>query len=201
MNRRRRPGPEQVSLAQLFEENQQQPPERPRRGLPWWLTTAALALAVAGGLYAVLRVFGLLVPYSVLAGAVLTGMLLRRVLKQLPPAEPPAALRSPAWGVTDDDPDHAPVVLDGLVNAVKRWEARFSWTERDHVRFAQSVLPRLRELVEERLRQRHGVTLRADPDRARALIGPALWGFLHEPVRRNPTPREVADIVTQMEKI
>jgi hypothetical protein len=141
------------------------------------------------------------VPYSVLTGTILAVLVLRRVLRMVRPGAPPPALRSPAWGVTDDDPDPTPPALDGLVSALRRWEARFSWTERDHARFVQSVLPRLQELVDERLRQRHGVTLRADPDRAKALVGPTLWSFLHTPVRRSPTPRGVAEIVAEMEKI
>jgi hypothetical protein len=189
---------ERVSLDQLFTEWDQAPAERPRRWYPW-LRDLVVALGIGGAVYAVLRVFGFVSPYPVLAGAALALLLLRRALMAVPVADSPAAMHSPAWGVTDDDARFAP--SDGVVRAVQRWEARFGWTERDHLRYASAVRPRLHELVDERLRQRHGLTLRADPTRARALIGDPLWTFLHEPVERTPTQREVAAIVGEMEKI
>jgi hypothetical protein len=109
-------------------------------------------------------------------------------------------LHSPAWGVVDSTPGQFPP-LDGVVRAVQRWEARFTWTERDHARWASAVRPRLVDLVDERLRHRHGLTLRRDPARARAVIGDELWTFLHAPVRRGPSPRDMATIIAEIEKI
>jgi hypothetical protein len=187
---------ERVSLDQLFTE-WDQPPQR-RRGP--WLRDTLMAMAVAAAVYAVLRAFGFVSPYPVLAGTALAVLWLRRALQSIPIDEPPPAMYSPAWGVTDDDGTRfAPI--DGLVRAVQRWESRFGWTERDHVRFGTAVLPRLYEVVDERLRQRHGVTMRGDPERARALVGDPLWTFLHAPLDRSPTPRETAAIVAEMEKI
>src|SRR5688572_21456137 len=91
---------ERVSLDQLFTE-WDQPPERPRRGP--WVRDALMALAVAGAAYAVLRVFGFVSPYPVLAGIALACLWLRRALQAVAVDEPPAAMYSPAWGVTDDE--------------------------------------------------------------------------------------------------
>jgi hypothetical protein len=190
---------ERVSLDQLFTDFEQRQPELDRERY-WWLRDLVLATAMATGLWAVLRVLGLVSPFPMLIGGFLAVLLLRRVLRMVPVGEPPPAMYSAAWGVIDDDGGRfAPI--DGLVRAVQRWESRFGWTERDHVRYASAVRPRLVELVDERLRQRHGVTLRGDPARARELTGERLWTFLHAAVGHTPTPREVAAIVAEMEKI
>jgi hypothetical protein len=192
------PRPERVSLEQLLTDAQE-PPDRPPRRRPW-LRDPLWALGSALGIYAVLRVFGFVTPLVVLAAAAFAVMTVRRVLAAVPVGEPPAALRSPAWGVTDDAAGgYSPV--DGVLRVVQRWEARFSWTDRDHVRYAEAVHPRLIELADERLRQRHGITLRGDPRRAKAALGDPLWTFLHAPIRRGPGPREVAAAVAEMEKI
>jgi hypothetical protein len=190
---------ERVSLDQLFSEWEQRQPELDRARY-WWLRDLALALFVSGGIYVVMRVFGFISPYAMLVSAILAVLLLRRALVAVPVSEPPPAMYSAAWGVLDDDgTPFAPI--DGLVRAVQRWESRFGWTERDHVRYASAVRPRLVELVDERLRQRHGVTVRSDPQRARALVGEQLWAFLFGRVERTPSPREVAVMVGEMEKI
>jgi hypothetical protein len=201
------PGPERVTLDQLLGEAPDDAGAAPAgetglRRLPWLLRYLGFAVVVAGGIFAVLRVFGFFVPYVVLAGSLFAMLMLRRVLKLVAVPPPPPALRSPAWGVTDDD-DPQPVAPpeDGVVSAVRRWEARFAWTERDRARYATAVLPRVRELADERLRQRHGLTLASEPDRARRLVGPAVWRFLNEPSRRGPTPAELAEIVAELEKI
>jgi hypothetical protein len=136
----------------------------------------------------------------VLAATALAALLLRRVAAAVPVPPPPPGLHSPAWGAVDDLSGPFPPI-DGVVRAVQRWEARFTWTERDHVRWGSAVRPRLVELVNERLRQRHGVTLRSDPSRARELIGDELWAFLHAPVVRGPSPRDMTTIVAEIEKI
>ncbi|WP_460913745.1 hypothetical protein [Plantactinospora veratri] len=59
----------------------------------------------------------------------------------------------------------------------------------------------LAELVDELLRQRHGVTRASDPERARGLLGEPLWNFLDTPPKRTPAPRDLAAIVAQLEKL
>jgi hypothetical protein len=201
MSERRRevrgPRGERVTLDQLFADSEQHVTdlERPRRR---WLRDGLFALGLAAAIYVVIRVFGFVVPYPVLAGTALACLLLRRALQAVPVGEPPVAMYSPVWGV-DDGVRFAPA--DGLVRAVQRWEARFGWTDRDHVRYSAAVRPRLQELVDERLRQRHGITVRTDPTSARALLGDKLWTFLYGAVERSPTPRELAVIVAEMEKL
>jgi hypothetical protein len=191
---------ERVSLDQLLAESGSEPggaaPRRPR----WWLRDPLVAVAAGVAGYVVLRVFGFVVPFPVLVCTVLAVLMLRRVMAAVPVGDPPAGLHSPAWGVVDESPGTSPP-LDGVVRAVQRWEARFAWTERDHARWATAVRARLVDLVDERLRHRHGLTLRGDPARAREVIGDELWTFLHAPVRRGPSPQDMATIIAEMEKI
>jgi hypothetical protein len=90
---------------------------------------------------------------------------------------------------------------DALRAAVKGWERPLDWSASRPERFAKVILPRLGELADERLRQRHGVTRASDPARARALLGERLWTFLDTPPRRTPSPRALAAIVAELEKL
>jgi hypothetical protein len=90
---------------------------------------------------------------------------------------------------------------DGLRGAVKRWETRLEWLYTDSSAYNHKVLPLLGEIVDERLRQRHGITRASDPARARKLVGEPLWTFLAGPGRRPPAPRELANLIAWMERI
>lgn len=90
---------------------------------------------------------------------------------------------------------------DGLHGAVKRWETRLDWCYADNGAYTRKVLPLLGEIVDERLRQRHGITRESDPAAARKLIGEPLWTFLAGPGRRPPAPRELANLIAWMERI
>jgi hypothetical protein len=230
MSRRdRKPRPEQVSLNDLLDFSDGGPADDDPRPVSrrWWLSDLIISAVVAAGLYVVIRTTGFETPLPVLFALVLTVMLLRRAIRAVPATPPPPATRSELWGVTDDGADRSPPAdgvvrapatrselwgvtddgadrsppADGVVRAVQRWESRFGWTERDPSRYKSAVQPRLYELVDERLRQRHGITMRSDPDRARALIGEQLWTFLHARVARTPNAREMAAVVDEMEKI
>jgi hypothetical protein len=76
---------------------------------------------------------------------------------------------------------------DLLRSAVRRWEQRLEWSDGDPDQFARIVRPVLTELVDERLRARHGVTLASNPARAREVLAPPLWQLLSDP--QAPTPR------------
>jgi hypothetical protein len=154
------------------------------------LTGAATAVAVVG-----LRAVGLRVSLVVLVAAVLAVLGVRRAAARVapPPTPPPGR---PLDGGSDP-----PAAVDSLARAVDRWENRLVWADGDADRFTRVVLPSLGELVDDLLRQRHGVTRSADPDRARALLGDRLWSLLDTPVRRPPSPREFAAVVAELEQI
>jgi hypothetical protein len=193
---------ERVTLEELLAEYDERAPTQPKRTLiPWWARATLSALVFGAAGYVVLRVVGIAIPYPLIAGTIAAVILLRRALAAVAPPPLPAALVSPAWGVLDETGPGSADDVDGLRRAVNRWEMRLGWTDRDPVRFATAVRPKLVELVAERLRQRHGVVLSADPVRARRLIGEPLWRFLHEPVARNPTPEEVAAMVAELERL
>jgi hypothetical protein len=70
----------------------------------------------------------------------------------------------------------------------------------DPGRFARTVGAPIGELVDERLRQRHGITRETDPARAQAIVGENLWALLG-PQRRLPSAREVAAAVAELDRI
>jgi len=90
---------------------------------------------------------------------------------------------------------------DGLVRAVRRWETRLDWSSTERLRFARRIPVMLSSIVDERLRLRHGFIRAADPAKARQLCGEPLWNFLHEPLSRVPSEREMAALVAQMERL
>jgi hypothetical protein len=81
-------------------------------------------------------------------------------------------------------------------------EHRLSWGSVDPERFELRVRPQLVRLTEERLRQRHGVDPWREPDRARGIVGEPLWLLMTgPPTQRAPSPGQVADLVSQLERI
>jgi hypothetical protein len=140
---------------------------------------------------------GVGLPYPVTFSVTLALLVLRRIVRQVAPR-----LREPeVLPSREDDWQRAGSVADGAVAAAARWDTRLSWTESDPDRFGRTVAPMLAELVDERLRQRHGITRATDPQRARELLGDPLWTLLVTPVTRSLTPRELAALVAQMEAL
>lgn len=167
----------------------QPPPPRTLRVvslIAWALVLTALA-------FVGLRIARLAVPLSVLfAAAVALVLVWRLALRTKPPLAPRQAGRRH---------DERTVVPDGAKLAVSRWDTMMDWSHTDAARFNRKVLPRIAEVVDERLRQRHGITREGDPARARALLGDPLWTFLTTPARRPPHPRDLDQIVTALEKL
>jgi hypothetical protein len=126
--------------------------------------------------------------FAVASAIVIVYQAVRRV-------RPPLPARA-AWRRHASDPPP-----DGLRGAVKRWETRLEWCYADNGAYNRKVLPLFGEVVDERLRQRHGITRESDPARARQLIGEPLWTFLAGPGRRPPAPRELANLIAWMERI
>jgi hypothetical protein len=177
----------------------EEPPARPRRRRRVSVGTAVTDLLVAAALTALivmgLRAAELSMPVAVVFAVVLALRLLLRVVGSLPLA--PAVHRE-----RPVDPNAPEVPPDGLYTASSRWQNRLDAGWREAARFESVVLPHLVEIVDERLRQRHGVSRDADPVRARALVGEPLWTFLRATGRTaGPSPRELAEMVALMEQV
>ncbi|HKS98549.1 MAG TPA: hypothetical protein VJT31_03380 [Rugosimonospora sp.] len=191
----------QASLDDLLTYEEPKPTSHRERPTRWLLRSVLVAAAGALVGYAILRLSGLYVPYLLLFAALFTVLLLRRVLRGVPVRPVPESLRQPpatpvagegGWGDRD-----------GLQLAVTAWDARLSWlhSRTDPRQFIRSVQPRLVQIMDERLRLRHGVTIEGDPQRARELLGEQLWLFVTRPVTKNPTPREFAALVKHVEEM
>jgi hypothetical protein len=161
------------------------------------LRPALVAAIGAGAVYVVLLPMGVKVPYILLFSVFFALLALRRALRvvEAPRLTIGAPPRSPA--VARIDPTQ---VADGMQLALTRWDTRLSWSERDPQRFMAEVRPRLADIVDERLRQRHGVTRADDPRRARELMGERLW-TLFSPLANIPNASELAAVVDDMEKL
>jgi hypothetical protein len=92
-------------------------------------------------------------------------------------------------------------VPDGVLLAIARWDTMMDWSHTDAARFNRKVLPRLAEVVDERLRQRHSIDRASDPLRARSVLGDPLWTFVTAPSKRPPHPRELDQLVSALEKL
>jgi len=176
-------------------------PDEPRRApvSVGWLLRATL---VAGALTAVtvlgLRLLGFGVPPVGAFAGFLALLLIRRVAAPLqpPPARRPTRRRIKRGGELDWGSGQ-----DGVRIAIRDWEQRLSWAEATRGSFANLILQPLRELTDERLRQRHGITRASEPDRARALLGEPLCTFLEGRSGRPSTAAEYAAIVSELEKL
>ncbi|MEU5723109.1 hypothetical protein ABZ783_14945 [Micromonospora sp. NPDC047738] len=159
------------------------------------VVTAAIVVVVVAGL----RAIGLQASLWIIVAGVLAVLAVRRVTAALSPPPPPrAGGRAPVgeepgtwnWGARD-----------ALRSAINGWQVPLDWSTTRPERFTNVILPRIGELADERLRQKHGVTRESDPARARALLGEPLWAFLATPARRTPSPRNLAAIVAELEKL
>lgn len=191
----------QASLDDLLTYEEPKPTSHRERPSRWLIKNALLAAAFALVGYALLRLAGLAVPYPLLFASFLTLQLLRRVLQGVRAKPVPDTLRKPmappasgagGWGERD-----------GLELALTSWDTRLAWLHlrTDPRQFIRSVQPRLVQIIDERLRLRHGFTVGSDPARAQAMLSEALWVFVSRPVTRNPTPREFAALVKQVEEL
>ncbi|PZG15465.1 hypothetical protein C1I95_19580 [Micromonospora craterilacus] len=182
-----------------FEDERPVQPGRRQNGP---LRTVANVLGVAAAVTVVavagLRVVGLRVSLLVLVAAVLTLLVVRRIVAALAPSRTRAGVPSRGG---EEDGTYNWAARDALRTAINGWELPLDWSKTNPERFTGVVLPRLVELADERLRLKHGVTREADPTRARALLGDRLWTFLETPPRRTPSPRDLAVIVAELEKI
>ncbi|MCH7231239.1 hypothetical protein L0U85_10300 [Glycomyces sp. L485] len=109
---------------------------------------------------------------------------------------------------TDAEP--APELFTRTVNAptwrpfveVNRWEDQLIFAETKPGRFESgSVKRQLVELVDERLRLRRGLSMEADPEQCRELLGERTYAFLTRPVADCPTPWQLDEYLTKIEEI
>ncbi|QSB14131.1 hypothetical protein JQS43_21780 [Natronosporangium hydrolyticum] len=206
-----------MSLDELFDRGDERRSSRTGEILRWLGASALAAVLLGAGLAVVLYALGVEFWYPVAPVAIFAVLLLRRAQQGLGPeasAGPAAGGRMLAdyWTGAANAP--APVAElgqrpprgdaadpDGLVPAVYRWESRLRWDRAGLWRGSRALHPHFVELVDERLRQRYGATVAGDPERARQLLGERVWRYVSEPSPRNPSPRELAAMVTTVEEL
>ncbi|MEV6801506.1 hypothetical protein AB0M91_24645 [Micromonospora rifamycinica] len=193
---------ESTGLDDLFRFEEEAPARSGagRGGRVRWLFRLLLTAAgVTAVILVGLRAVGLQLSLGIVVAGVLAVLAVRRVTTALAPPPPPRGGARPPAG--EEPGAYNWAARDALRAAINGWERPLDWASNDPERFAERILPRLGELADERLRQRHGLTREADPTRARALLGEPLWSFLDAPSRRTPSPRDLAVIVAELEKI
>jgi len=191
------PGAEErdASLDDLFSSDEAEPRRR-RSGWPAWFAWRLIFSGVIAYLGHQMGVrFGVDIPALLLGGLTLAVFTVRRMFTEIPPLPMPKTLRSVASAARSGQE------VNGLTAATSRWDMRLEWTERDPERFSIRARPLMIEIVDERLRQRHGFSLATDPPRARKVLGEALWHSLYAPITRPPTPKELAAMLNLMEAI
>ncbi|MEV0646948.1 hypothetical protein AB0I28_16945 [Phytomonospora sp. NPDC050363] len=161
----------------------------------WAFWTLVLAAAGTALIQGVSKFAGKDLGVWYVFGTLLLVLILRRVIR---------AVRSPR----DAEIPAAPRLSDPSVLVARRpfadvgrWENRMSWASGDPERFERAVLVKLREVVDERLRQRHGVTMTTSPTRASSLMGRELWQFLYRPLAATPTPAQLDWYIARIEEI
>ncbi len=182
-----------MSLDDLFSSASRPEPPVRKRKRPRVLLLVAQAVALAAVVFYGLRLASLTASIFVLLAGALTIVFGLDMVKALRP--PPRARHAGRFH------EERPTVNDGLNSAVNRWDVMLDWCHTDVDRFNRRVLPRLGELVDERLRQRHGLTRASDPQSARRILGDPLWTYVTMPSRRQPSPRDLELIVTALEKL
>jgi hypothetical protein len=160
---------------------------RSRPHLRWAVKAVLASAALAAALVVVLIVLGYRVSYPVAAAAMFAALTLHRIVVGL------RVPRRRPRQVDNLEREAGQESRDGLPPAVLGWHARLSRK--------RTLRPSLAELVDERLRQRHGCTLAEDPGRARTLLGERLWSYLADPASRTPAPRDLAAMLTTVEEL
>jgi hypothetical protein len=182
------------------------PPRRPllRRPTdqPWLVSAGLVAFLASAVIYTLLALVNYRLAYPVILAVCVGSVLVRRAVR---------VSAEPAWLRTGDlvrpvqvrrrlEPGQWYEGGDGMVGAVHRWDRRLEWGISDSRRFANTVGLRIGELVDERLRQRHGLTRASDPRKARELVGERVWALLG-PLDRAPSPRQIAAALTDLDRI
>jgi hypothetical protein len=200
----RRADADLAHLDDLFatEEAPVRPPRRGRGDQPWFVTSGLLAFLGSAVIFTVLAMLNYRLPYPLILAVCVGAVLVRRAVQvsREPSWLRPADLVRPVEVRRRLEPGFWYEGGDGMVGAVHRWDRRLEWGLSDPDRFAHTVGLRIGELVDERLRQRHGITRASDPRRARELLGERVWALLG-PMERIPSPRQIAAALTDLDRI
>ncbi|MFI5843430.1 hypothetical protein ACIA8K_27350 [Catenuloplanes sp. NPDC051500] len=189
-----------MGIEDLFSYSDERPVQvRTRRPRVRWFTSVLAAAAGTAITYFLLRASELTASLPVLFASFLALAVLYRVVTSVGIPRRPERSGGPAGG---EEPGHYNWTGgDGLRRAVGRWERVLTWSTEDAKRFHRLTVPALRELADERLRQRHNVTIASDEQRARELLGDQLWTLLTTPPKRAPKARQFASLVTRLEEL
>lgn len=179
----------------------QQEAKKESSGAGWWIRTVLTAAGLAAVAVFGMRMGGLELSIPLAFAGCLSLLLLRRVVATV--AAPPLVKVGLRRVMGEESGDYNwSASQDALRLAVHRWEVPLGWSRREDAdRYLRTVPKMLRELADERLRQRHGLTIASDPRSARALLGEELWKILTTPVKRPLAPRELAASVSRLEKL
>lgn len=184
--------------------HEEEPPPQPKRvatGAGWWIRTVLMAAGLAAVAVFGMRMAGLTLAIPLAFAGCLALLLLRRVVARVAP-QPLAKVTLRRVVGEESGSYNWRSSQDALRVAVHRWEVPLGWTRREDMdRYLRTVPKMLRELADERLRQRHGLTIASDPKSARALLGEELWTILTTSVRRPVAPRDLAASISRLEKL
>jgi hypothetical protein len=195
--------PDAAQLDDLLQFSEAPAAVRRPQPKPWLVVSLIQAFLLSAVAYTLFAVANLDPPYALLLALSLGVVLVRRAAKMT--AEPESrrvvdAVRAPArTGILDVAGWYEGG--DGMRDAIRRWDRRLEWGSGSPDRFQATVVDRLGELADDRLRLRHFITRTSDPVRARALLGEELWRLLHEPLGRVPRPREIAAAAERLETL
>jgi hypothetical protein len=201
----RRHGPDLpvARLDELFVVDDVPPARVPIQQRHPWLLSGALQTFIASAVvYTMLHVANFDLPYPLILAVCAGGVLVRKAVRQT--VEPSwlrtADLVRPVMVRRRHEPGGWYEGGDGMLDAVRRWDRRLAWGIEGPDRFRHTVAGRLGEVVDERLRLRHGITRDSDPQKARALLGERVWALLG-PIDRVPSHRQVQAALEDLEKV
>lgn len=180
------------------EEEPEASPRRRRFRPGRWLWTGLTAAGFTAVTVVALRIFELGISVPAAYAAWLALLLLHRATGQV--KAPARRTAQPLRSSATEDGMYNFGALDSLRGVVDRWENRLIWSQAETGRYAKGVHPDLGDLVDERLRQRHGLTRASDPARARPARRTGVE-VPRQPPKRTPAPRDLAVIVAQLEKL
>jgi hypothetical protein len=190
-----------ASIDDLLGYEDDTPPPAPRRaGAATVVKTVLVAVGLTAAIVLGLRPAGIAVPIALVGLGVCAVIAVRQSVRMVAAPSGVTPRRAIDPYEAGDAAYHWPTP-DAMRRAVARWEQRLTWHGDTPGTFDMHVQPALRELVDERLRLRHGVTIAGDPARARRLLGEQLWELLTGQHRRGPGQRELAEALTRLEDL